>query len=138
MLEYASCVWDPYLVEDINSLEMVQRREARWITSNYEWQSGISVSSTLNNLEWDTLVLRRQISRLKLLYKTVHLSSRLKIPDYYNQETFVQSTRSYHRLHYSLPLINSNPYKFSFFPRTILDWNVLPHHFIELQSIDYL
>ena len=63
--------------KDINSLEMIQRREARWVTSNYDWQSGISVSSTLNNLEWDTLALRRQISRLKLLYKAAHLSSGL-------------------------------------------------------------
>ena len=32
--------------------------------------------------EWDMLALRRQISRLKLLYKAVHCSSGLKIPDY--------------------------------------------------------
>jgi len=38
------------------------------------------------NLEWDKLALRRQISRLKLLYKAIHFSSGLKIPDYYNQE----------------------------------------------------
>ena len=56
MLEYASCVWwDPYLVKNINSLEMVQWRAARWATSNYDWQSGISISSTLNNLEWTHL-----------------------------------------------------------------------------------
>jgi len=136
MLEYASCVWDPYLVKDINSLEMVQRRAARWATSNYDWQSGISISSTLNNLQWDTLSSRRQISRLKLFYKAVHCSSGLKIPNCYNQTTCIHSTRSYHPLHYSVPLINTNPYKFSFFPRTIEDWNLLPHHLIELQSID--
>jgi len=28
MLEYASCVWDPYFDKDINALEMVQRRAA--------------------------------------------------------------------------------------------------------------
>jgi len=61
MLEYASFVWDPYLAKDINSLEMVQKRAARWVTPNYDWQSGKSVSSTLNNLEWDTLAQRRQI-----------------------------------------------------------------------------
>ena len=47
-------------------------------------------------------------------------------------ETLVQSTRSYRPLHYSLALINFNPYKFSFFPRAIVDWNVLPHHSIDL------
>ena len=83
-LEYASCVWDPYLVKDVSSLGMVQRRAARCIcvALNYDWQSRISVSrsSTVNNLEWDMLTLRRQILRLKLLYKAVHLSSGLKIP----------------------------------------------------------
>jgi len=71
VLEYASAVWDPYLVRDINSLEMVQRRATRWVTSNYDWRSGISVSSILDNLQWHLLVLRRQISRLKLFYKAV-------------------------------------------------------------------
>ena len=28
MLEYASCVWDPYFSKDINALEMVQKRAA--------------------------------------------------------------------------------------------------------------
>ena len=36
MLEYASCVWDPYYDKDINALKMVQRRAARWVTSNYD------------------------------------------------------------------------------------------------------
>jgi len=99
---------------------------------NYDWKSGISILSTLNNQEWDTLALRRRLSKLKLLYKAVHFSSGLKIPDYYNQETSIQSTRSYHLLHYSPPLINTNPYKFSFFPRTFADWNLLPHQLIYL------
>ena len=93
-----------------------QQREARWATSNYDWQSGISISSILNNIHL-------QISRLKLFYKAVHFSTDLKVPDYYDQETSIQSTRSYHPLHYSPPLINYNP---SFFPRTIVDWNLLP------------
>ena len=94
MLEYALCVWDPYFNKDINALEMVQRRAARWITSNYDWQSGISISSTLEDLQWPSLSQRRQTSRLKLFYKAVHHTPGLKIPDYNNQETLVQSTRS--------------------------------------------
>ena len=46
MLEYASCVWDPYFDKDINTSEMVQRRAERWVTSNYDWRSGISITST--------------------------------------------------------------------------------------------
>ena len=54
---------------------------------------------------------------------------------YISHQVSIQPTRSY-PLHYSPPLINTYPYKFSFFPRTIVDWNILPHHLIELQSID--
>ena len=136
MLEYASCVWDPYYDKDINALEMVQRRAARWVTSNYGWRSGNNISSTLEDLQWQSLAQRRQTSRLKLFFKAVHHTSGLRILDHYNQETLVQSTRSYHHLHFSIPFININPYKFSYFPRTIDEWNHLPHHLLELESVN--
>ena len=42
-----------------------------------------------------------------------------------------------HLLHFSTPFINTNSYKFSYFPRTIEDWNHLSHAFlIELDSVD--
>jgi len=34
-LEYASAVWDPHLIKDINSIERVQRIAARWVKSKY-------------------------------------------------------------------------------------------------------
>ena len=80
-----------------------------------------------------SLLQRRQTSRLKLFYKAVHFA---KIPDYYNQETLMQSTRSYHPLHFTIPFINTNSYKFSYFSRTIEDWNHLPHHLIGLETVD--
>ena len=59
MLAYASCVWDPYFDKDINALEMVQRRAVQWVTSNYDWQSGNSISSTLEDLQWQLLAQKR-------------------------------------------------------------------------------
>ena len=35
ILEYASSAWDPYTVRDVNSLEMVQRRAARFVKHDY-------------------------------------------------------------------------------------------------------
>jgi len=69
MLEYASCVRDPYFDKDINTLEMVQRRAARRVTSNYDWRSGINITSSLEDLQWQSLLQRRQISRLKLFIR---------------------------------------------------------------------
>ena len=33
MLEYATAAWDPYRAKDVNRLEMVQRRTARFVKS---------------------------------------------------------------------------------------------------------
>ena len=35
ILQYSSPVWDPYLLADIQSTEKVQRRAARWVSSDY-------------------------------------------------------------------------------------------------------
>ena len=35
LLEYGSAVWDPYLQKDIQSIEMVQRRAAHLVKSDY-------------------------------------------------------------------------------------------------------
>jgi len=107
---------------------MVQRRAAQWVTSNYDWRSGISITSTLEDLQWQSLLQRRQISRL--FHKAAHHASGLKILGYYDQKTLVESTISYHRLHFSIPFINTNSYRFSYFP-IIDEWNHLPHHLLE-------
>ena len=61
-LEYASSVWDPFLNKNILAIEMIQRRAARWVKSDYNWTS--SVSAMLHDLRWSTLSHRREISRL--------------------------------------------------------------------------
>ena len=109
MLEFASCVWDPYFNKDINALEMIGRRAARWVTSNYDWRSGNSISSTLGDLQWQSLAqIKDKHQGLNYFFKAIHHTSGLKIPDHYNQETLVQSIRSYHHLHFSIPFINTN------------------------------
>ena len=66
-LEYASSVWDPYLTEDINKLEKIQRKAARYVANRHRNTS--SVSDMINNLEWRELANRRTDARLAMLYK---------------------------------------------------------------------
>jgi len=47
ILEYCSSVWDLHLAKDINELEKVQRRAARWTVSDYSWSSSVT---TINGL----------------------------------------------------------------------------------------
>ena len=49
MQVYASSVWDPYTAENINKLEGVQRRSARFVCNKYSRKE--SVTSMLDDLE---------------------------------------------------------------------------------------
>ena len=66
-LDYASIIWDPHLNKDKQALEKIQRKEARWITGNF--QRYVSVPGMLASLGLDSLEVRRRVSRLVLLYK---------------------------------------------------------------------
>ena len=66
-LEYASSAWDPYHQKDIDSLERVQRKAARFCCNNY--QPTASVTAMIQDLGWKTLESRRTMTRLTLLYK---------------------------------------------------------------------
>ena len=48
-LEYACSVWDPHLKSDINKIEMVQRRAARYVTNRQRnTSSGVTCYNILN------------------------------------------------------------------------------------------
>ena len=66
-MEYASSVWNPNLQKDINKVEMIQRRSARYVTNRYHNTS--YVETMLQKLQWPTLEERRMKARLTLLYK---------------------------------------------------------------------
>ena len=72
-LEYASAVWDPYKQKDIQLLENIQRRAARYM-NNYMDRSPGSVTSMLDNLKWTSLEHRRRQIHLGMLYKTTKAS----------------------------------------------------------------
>ena len=49
-LEYTSTVWYSYTTTDVNKVEAVQRRAARWATRDYGYTS--SVTAMLKDLNW--------------------------------------------------------------------------------------
>ena len=74
-LEYASSVWNPFRKCHINALEMVQRKAARFATSNYTRKPG--TVTTIQNLGWQTLENRRKMVRLTLFYRSSRKHSTL-------------------------------------------------------------
>ena len=56
ILEYSGVVWDPHTAQDVNKLEMVQRRYARYTSRDYGRTS--SVTAMLKTLGWEPLAER--------------------------------------------------------------------------------
>ena len=75
-VEYASAVWSPYTKENINKIEMLQKRAARSVCNDYSPYS--SVTDMLCNLGWRSLEPRRSRCFIKScmgwsLYQFLHI-----------------------------------------------------------------
>ena len=114
VLDYGSSVWDPPGAVLQEELESVQRRAARFVTGNYNYETG-SMTGILGQLKWESLKKRRKDNRLILLYKG------LKGKAMYQQMTLSPKLGVVG----ISTLANTDVYKGSFFPQTIRDWNAL-------------
>lgn len=128
----ASPVWDPYHKTEIDRIEMVQRRGARYVTNRFGNRS--SVSSMIQHLEWRSLESRRRDARLALFYKIEHGEVAIRKEGRLIRPR--RSTRNTHDKSYLLPSTNKDCRKYSFFPRTIRDWNSLPPETVSAPSLE--
>ena len=133
-LEYCSGVWDPYTQLNINKLEQINTRAARFITNNYSLVPG-TTTLIKQQINMDTLSARRQSHRLSLLYKITNNHIDINKHEYL-QHSNTHRTRNSHTQKYQTYHNNTDTYKFSYFPRTIVDWNKLPQHVIDSTSIN--
>ena len=112
IVEYASTVWDPYTQKDIHTLEMVQRRGARYVCNRQGNRS--SVDSMLDTLKWKSLQHRRRDARLHMLYKTHHEDVAIS-----KEERLIPPETCIRYISFQVPSSSSDYRKYSFFPRTI-------------------
>ena len=70
-LEYAGVVWDTTVGGEIDQLEMVQHRAARWAKGKRPREQ-LSATSPLRELGWATLQDRRRVNRLAIFYKILN------------------------------------------------------------------
>ena len=131
-LEYASASWDPHYKKDISTLERVQRKAARFCLQNFNKTA--SVTDMLSELKWDTLEIRRKKSRLTLMYKLSHNLVDITTEDHLipNSE---KRTRKSHAFKYRMSEVSKDVFKFSFFPRSITEWNSLPADLVNCESL---
>ena len=101
---------------------IVQNRAARFVTGNYNFETG-SMTGILEHLKWESLKKLRRDSRLILLYKG--LKGKASITTY-DLIPLVRHCRNDHSTAKQVPIANTDIYKCSFFPQTIRDWNSFP------------
>ena len=122
-LEYSNVIWDPHHANHKYTIEKVQRRAARFVTRDYSRET--SATALVKSLKWDTLEDRRTKSRLITIYK----ESRGLLPNNIDKFKY-NNPRQLRQLHgqysFNKPSVNKDCYKFSLYPRTIPEWNLLP------------
>ena len=154
VMEYGAMVWDPYLAQDINKLERVQRQGVRFISGDYTSKTPGCVSKMLREQNLPDLKDRRQQLRLSFMYKIVNeMVPSITPEDYlepkcpkrrirprpfngYIADNIVQKYATNNKNCFKIPPSNTENYKNSFFIRTIIDWNSLDDTTINAPSLD--
>ena len=126
-LEYASAAWNPHTQNDTTRLEKVQRNAARFILSDYERKS--SVTDMLYKLNLDTLERRRQHHMMKTFHKVFYGHVGINIPAW-----IIPSQRD--NLKFVQPASRINCHLYSFYPRAIRFWNLLPFNMRNMKDVD--
>jgi hypothetical protein len=133
VLEYASSVWDPHTQKNIDKLEAVQRRAARFVCNRYHNTS--SVSRMLDILGWQSLEERRKHARLSMLYKIDN--GKVHCPGIKSKlAPLPPRQRRGHSKQFRLITCRTQYRSASFLPRTVRDWNALPAAIAEANTDD--
>lgn len=131
-VEYASTVWSPFTKQNIQKVEMLQRRAARWVTNRYS--SYDSVTEMLSDLGWRSLENRRNDARLAMFYKITYGLVAVSVPTYFERP--IRLSRHMHPLCYRQVHASTDYYRYSFFPMTVVLWNRLPSGIVLLRDLD--
>ena len=93
-----------------------------------------SVTSMMDELGWKPLHERTREQRLTLLFKIVNDLVAIPADQHirYNNRT----SRNRHSKQLKVESANTDIYKNSFFPRTIIDWNNLPQSAIDCDTVE--
>jgi hypothetical protein len=133
VLEYACPAWQPALESDKYLLERVQRRAARFICNNYEYNS--SVTQMLQHLKLDTIELRHTFLSQVYFFQIINNLTGIDGGRYLAPPTYRSARLDHDRKVQEVPA-RLEIYKTSFFPRNIKIWNALDAEIVNCLSLD--
>jgi len=131
VVEYSCAVWSPFTNTNINLIDSVQRKAARFVTGDYGFTS--SVTEMLRSLGWTSLKSIRDICRVTMFFRILH--NDISIPSHHLPIPITSRTRGHSQRFRQFPA-HLSVYLNSFFPATTRIWNNLPVSAIEARNID--
>ena len=129
-MEYGSTVWSPHTAKNINLLESVQRRAARWIKSKYDstlYQWSKNTDECLKELKWPTLASRRLYQSVIMLHSIMNNQTPINFCCHFDLN--ITATRS-HPLTLQTLSSSINAFRYSFFVNTPFIWNSIPYEIL--------
>lgn len=131
ILEYAGCVWDPYRKQQVAQIERIQNLALRFVFSEYRRTK--SVTAMRNEVGLDCLEKRRKVCRLKELYAVANGLTKIN-PAVYISPSTSRSKRTSNTKAIAPYQYRNDVFKYSFFCRTIIEWNTLPEEVVNCCS----
>ena len=116
-LEYAGSAWNPYTNRNVNQIEMVQHRAARFVLYDHSRLSHVTPTCMIKQLGWDTLKQLRLLSQLTMFYKIKQVLTGIPLP--VKVFPLDKASRLPNITPYRHILYNCYVYKISFYPRSI-------------------
>ena len=124
-LEYASLIWNPHTTTQIKHLEKVQHCAARFVKNNHRRQT--ATTDLIATLGWPTLERRRIIKQAMTFYKILNNIINITPPP-----GLLKPSKN--RGHYIATRCRINTAVFSFYPRAIRIWNMIPPHITAIEN----
>ena len=125
-LEYSSPIWNPHTFSQVKSLEIVQHSAARFVKNDY--RRNTNPADLITALGWPTLERRRIIKQATTFYKILNNIIEITPPP------LGLLTRSRTRGQYIAPKCRINAMVFSFYPRAIRIWNMIPSKITNIKN----
>jgi hypothetical protein len=127
LVEYSSSVWDPYTSGQINCVEKIQRKAARFCLNRYHQTD--SVTKMIEKLNWKSLAQRRRAARLAVFSRVFNQEDCLSDLSSLITRAPLQNLRHVHPYRLKSMTCHKNVGQNSFVPRSIREWNSLPRDF---------
>ena len=107
-------VWSPFTKTNIDKIEMVQRKAARFVFNDYYRYS--SVSNMLQQLNWDSLECRRTKAIIIMFYKIINNIVAVNFSNFLHR--YFSTTRG-HNMKFFTISASLGAYYHSFLPTSI-------------------